>query len=352
MMSLAGTGAGFGFVGGSCPDCHQPLDAESVYVACKYDISVAEIAKGNYGPTVVNNILAAQRAGKVTLTPEELNLLSRPQPTRIPRNAILQFILKGKKLQWLILVLLALAAIMIIGVFVSESTLHRFGITAIVRSTVLQTAAPGSNIISAQTVTQNGLQLWCVVTENKTIRQNWIVSGSTTETSAVSTIMEAVLPSRFADLGCTNWGGVSVAAPLVEIVPKNTGVPPTPSMGLMLTAYEISLPYDPSIWSDLNNVLVLQGLPDCQVWGAETIYNVVPDKPADIKVDDGNLAYEAYLNKMDVTTGAAYFIRSGIPSYDFTSEGSIPVVLYVNSNTATWDVCGAAVETLIKTFLP
>ena len=276
VMSLAGTGAGLGIIGGGCPDCHQPLDAESVYVACKYDITVTEIVRGKHGPDVNANILASHRAGKVTLTLEEISLLSAvpsPPPSNIPVSPSTPRIeFKRKDLWYIIPIVLIVIAVVFTCVFMSQPK-----------------QAP-----------------------------------------------KIVPPTN--------------TVPAAENIPTPIGSSAGPV--LVLSTYGISLPYDPADWTEINGTLVLQGLGDCQLWGAETIYNEVPDKPADIKADDGNLVYDVYLRETDVTTAAAYFIRSGIPGYDFTSQGSMPVVLYANSNTATWDVCSTAVIKLLTNIAP
>jgi hypothetical protein len=353
-MSLAGIGTGFGIVGGGCPDCHHSLDAEAVYVTCKYDISVAEIAReGGQDKTVIQNILVAFRAGKVQLTSEELSLLSlepqNGQRSNIPQaNLRLKF--KRKDLAWIIPTILVIIATVLILVLSSRPKPDPFGMPAVVESTVLNKSGSGSGIISAQSVTRNGLEMWCIITESKAGQQHWVVSGSVTGDSAVSMILAAGMPSDFSNLGCTNWGGmIANAIPTTTFLPV-TSAPPTSVPVFFIPAYEIALPYDPSVWAAGQNNTSISPLDiaPCLVEGPYTAWNVVPDRPADIQVTDGDLAYNAYLNSSGERVDATYFIRSGIPGYDFASK--TPVVLYVSSSTAGWNACKAAVGKLIEGF--
>ena len=75
MMQFAGMGVCIGAVGGGCPDCHGPLDAEAVYTEGKYDITIEQIAKGGYGTGIINNIRALHRSGRIELTPREQRIL-------------------------------------------------------------------------------------------------------------------------------------------------------------------------------------------------------------------------------------------------------------------------------------
>ena len=77
MMNFAGMGTGIANVGGGCPDCGGALDAEAVYNKREYDITISEIARGNYSKDVINNILASHKSGKIKLTSEELKLLKK-----------------------------------------------------------------------------------------------------------------------------------------------------------------------------------------------------------------------------------------------------------------------------------
>jgi hypothetical protein len=78
MMNFAASGAGIGSIGGGCPECHAPLDAEAVYHDCRFDLSIAEIASGAYGQALVSKVLSLQAAEKIQLAPEELSLLTQP----------------------------------------------------------------------------------------------------------------------------------------------------------------------------------------------------------------------------------------------------------------------------------
>jgi hypothetical protein len=353
MMSLAVTDAGFGIVGGGCPDCHQSLDAEAVYVTCKYDISVVEIVRGEDDNSVIQNILAAYRAGKVQLTVEELGMLSQ-KSSQTQRSAPPQtshpFLFKRKDLAWIILLVLAVVAIVLLVILFTRPKPNEYGMPTVVESTVLNTSKVGSRIISAQTVTKNGLEMWCVITESQAGQQHWVVSGSIVDDSAVSMILESGMPSDFLNLGCTNWGGVSAAATSTITLSPVTSSVPTSAPVFYVPAYMVALPYDPSVWkvSPTNTSLSPWDVAPCLVEGPYTAWNEVPDRPADIQINDGNLFFEAYLKTSSERIDATYFIRGGVPGYDFSTKE--PIVLYISSNPATWEACKADVDKLIEGF--
>jgi hypothetical protein len=336
MMMLAGSGAGFGILGGVCKDCHQPLDAEKVYVKCEYDLSVAQIVKGNYGKDVLDNILAAYKAGKVKLSAEELELLS-PSPAIAETPAIIGTPLMKKpsrrKALWLLLLLIPVAAGVIFFASRKGGAADEFGVPPAIRTSVLDGAAEGSKIISAQMVQSEGLEMWCVVTSSGQGLERWIASNP--ESGTMLLISDAGW-QNFSKIGCSNWSAgestqaAAAMAPAATTTEEAVGPAAGGEANFNIPVFGVVIPYPTDQWQVSTDGKALEWIaqPGCRIYAPDSIYSAAelpPDLP-DGFVTLGYTPFHIYPYLHGSTSGLMYRAPDGINK---DVSGNMPVVLFV-----------------------
>jgi hypothetical protein len=344
MMMLAGTDAGFGIIGGGCPDCHQPLDAEKVYKTCEYDLSIAEIAAGNYGQSVIDNILAAQRSRKISLSPEELSLLIPVSPRNISARRV---ILLGTLFTVLII------AAVIAWFTIIKQTPDKFGLPPTIKTSVLSGAVPGSKIISAQMVQQSGLDFWCVVTGSGGELERWVASDMTS--TSVFVIQDASW-ENFSKIGCTNWseqqisGGIASATQVLAALETGTMVPGVGEADFIIPLYGLVFEYDTNLWQVSTDCksLFLSEQPTCRINYPETIYDgaEAPTWARDRSSIIDGITYDVYNIRRDEIFGAMYRVPSGVNQ---NVNAGMPVIFYVWTGEDDLQSCTGFAEDLFAT---